>query len=194
MAGETKERILVAALELFSTRGYRAVGTKSIAEAAGVNEVTLFRNFGNKEALWLEVFRRYVARPDARLLLAGATGDPVHDLETAARAIVELLRSNIKLLRMNLMGEEPDPEIQEELTSQPGRTTALLLAHLRDTGAPTVVPVETVVRTLVETLFGVAIHFEGHGNPEGKAALDRWLDDFLPLFLAGAFGRALGSP
>lgn len=187
MSSETKEKILVAALELFSQRGFAAVGTRAIAEAAGVNEVTIFRNFGSKEALWLEVFRRYVVRPDPELLLAGATGEPAHDLGCAARAIVGLLRSNIKLLRMNMMGGDQDSEIEEELATHVDLTVAVLEGHLRAMGARTAMPTETVARTLVETLFGVSIHFESLGRESGgPAALDRWLENFLPLFIGGA--------
>ena len=43
--------LLDAALEAFGTRGYHAVTIRQIAEEAGVNEVTLFRQFGSKDAL-----------------------------------------------------------------------------------------------------------------------------------------------
>src|SRR5690625_7563583 len=42
-----------AALELFVTHGYSATSTVSIAERAGVSEMTLFRHFPTKEALLL---------------------------------------------------------------------------------------------------------------------------------------------
>lgn len=185
MVSESKEKILVAALELFSQRGYAAVGTRAIAESAGVNEVTVFRHFGSKEALWLEVFRRYVVRPEAQRILAGANGDPAHDLEGAARAIVELLRSNIKLLRMTMKDENQAPEIHAELAGHPERAIKIVEDHLNAIGASTTLGAPIVARTLVETLFGVVIHFEGWGR-EGHHGLNQWLDHFLPLFLRGA--------
>lgn len=45
---ETRSRILAAAAELFGERGYVGTTTSAIAEAAGVNEVTLFRHFESK--------------------------------------------------------------------------------------------------------------------------------------------------
>lgn len=183
---DTREKILIAALELFSVRGYTAVGTRAIAEAAGVNEVTLFRTFGSKERLWVEVFRRYVVRPEPGVLLAGATGDPAADLPAAARAIAALLRANVKLLKMNLRHEGQDPEIEAELADQPRQMVAVLSGHLSACGRSLAAPPEVVARTLVDTLFGVVIHFEAQGKPPTAGALDRWLDDFLPLFLTGA--------
>ena len=55
---ETKELLLDAALEIFSENGFNGATTKAIAEKAGVNEVTLFRHFGNKEALFNAVIER----------------------------------------------------------------------------------------------------------------------------------------
>jgi AcrR family transcriptional regulator len=45
----TEERIIEAASSVFSKEGYRGATTKRIAEAAGVNEITLFRRFKSKE-------------------------------------------------------------------------------------------------------------------------------------------------
>jgi AcrR family transcriptional regulator len=48
---ETRERILVAARDVIGRKGKRGATTREIADVAGVNEATLFRHFGNKEAL-----------------------------------------------------------------------------------------------------------------------------------------------
>lgn len=51
----TKARLIEAALDLFAERGITETTTKAVAERAEVNEVTLFRNFGNKYRLLLAV-------------------------------------------------------------------------------------------------------------------------------------------
>ena len=48
-----RDRILSAAYELFSRSGVRAVGVDTIADAADVAKMTLYRNFGSKSALAL---------------------------------------------------------------------------------------------------------------------------------------------
>lgn len=48
---ETGEEILKAAAELFGERGYKGTTTRAIAERAGVNEVTVFRRFTNKQGV-----------------------------------------------------------------------------------------------------------------------------------------------
>ena len=44
----TRDRLIQAALSLFVSQGIAETTTKEIAEQAEVNEVTLFRHFGNK--------------------------------------------------------------------------------------------------------------------------------------------------
>ncbi|HEY9769179.1 MAG TPA: TetR/AcrR family transcriptional regulator [Coleofasciculaceae cyanobacterium] len=53
----TKARLIEAALDLFAERGVTETTTKAVAERARVNEVTLFRNFGNKYRLLLAVIQ-----------------------------------------------------------------------------------------------------------------------------------------
>jgi AcrR family transcriptional regulator len=47
----TKRRILAAAELVFSRDGFQGATTREIAREAGVNEVTLFRHFNNREQL-----------------------------------------------------------------------------------------------------------------------------------------------
>ncbi len=53
----SRKKIVRAALALFSLQGITATTTKQIAERAKVNEVTLFRQFGNKQGLLLAVLQ-----------------------------------------------------------------------------------------------------------------------------------------
>lgn len=46
-----RERILVAARQLFYRHGIRAVGVEAIADAAATNKMTLYRHFGSKDEL-----------------------------------------------------------------------------------------------------------------------------------------------
>lgn len=48
---DTRQRLLKAALEEFILSGYKGASTRAITERAGVNEVTLFRQFGSKQGL-----------------------------------------------------------------------------------------------------------------------------------------------
>ncbi|MCV6968313.1 TetR family transcriptional regulator [Mycobacterium bohemicum] len=52
--GEPRKLLLAAARDLFARRDYRSTTTREIAEAAGVTEHLLFRNFGSKAGLFRE--------------------------------------------------------------------------------------------------------------------------------------------
>jgi AcrR family transcriptional regulator len=59
----TKERILDTAEILFAQKGYQAVSVREITSAAQCNLAAVNYHFGNKENLYLEVFRsRWVPR------------------------------------------------------------------------------------------------------------------------------------
>ncbi len=56
----TRERLVRAALELFTTRGYHSSTTPQIAQSAKVAEGTIYRHFESKEHLLNEIYRAAV--------------------------------------------------------------------------------------------------------------------------------------
>jgi AcrR family transcriptional regulator len=54
----TQERILVAATDLFLTRGYETTTIAQVAEQASVSRATVFWHFSDKESLFRECFNR----------------------------------------------------------------------------------------------------------------------------------------
>src|SRR4030088_449966 len=52
-----RERILLAARDLFHRHGIRKVGVETIAEAAGTNKMTLYRHFCSKDDLIVAYLR-----------------------------------------------------------------------------------------------------------------------------------------
>ncbi len=65
----TRDKILEAALRLFSKEGYLGATTRKIAGEAGIAEVTLFRYFPSKEKLFEETLKTYSFLPELRGLL-----------------------------------------------------------------------------------------------------------------------------
>ena len=56
--GNTRERILQTALELFAQRGYEAVSVSDIAGALGMTKGALYRHFESKRAIFESILRR----------------------------------------------------------------------------------------------------------------------------------------
>jgi AcrR family transcriptional regulator len=79
-AQNTRDRLVRAAVELFTTRGYHGTTTPEIARKAGIAEGTIYRHFSSKEQLLNELYRA------ALKLLEGAIQDapPVNCRERLA--------------------------------------------------------------------------------------------------------------
>ena len=60
-SGDTRERLLRAALEEFGLHGYEGVSTRQLANRAGVNLAAIPYHFGGKEGIYLAVAEQIVA-------------------------------------------------------------------------------------------------------------------------------------
>lgn len=98
----TREKILDAALRLFSEKGYLGATTREISHAAAVAEVTLFRHFASKEALFEEVLSTHTFLPALKEILPSTKEMPPEEaLALIARkylATLERRRDFIKIL------------------------------------------------------------------------------------------------
>jgi AcrR family transcriptional regulator len=97
---DTQERILDAALELFSRHGFHATTTRRIANKASVNEVTLFRLFKSKMDLFQQVLEIVRSRGfDADRLLA-IDLPPAEAIRFVLSAVVETMEENPREFRI----------------------------------------------------------------------------------------------
>lgn len=112
-AGESPagQRILDAAYALFREQGIDATTTRQIAEQAGVNEVTIFRRFGNKEGLVEAILARFFAdEPMNGMLDHAPSGDRRRDLERLCREIMDLHVEREDFMRFVLVNLSHRPE------------------------------------------------------------------------------------
>lgn len=101
----SRDRLLAAAARVFAREGLQGATTRGIAREAGVNEVTLFRHFQNKERLLAAVLERAVtAQQHALADESFWTGDLEGDLRRYAAAFNAVLEENELLIR-TLIGE-----------------------------------------------------------------------------------------
>ena len=109
-----RERILVAAGDLFNKVGIRGVGVEAIAEAAHTNKMTLYRYFDSKDELIAEWVRGMIAHKEDEWsdLTANHHGDPqglLQDWSRRTAAKLEVLEERGSALG-NALAELPDPE------------------------------------------------------------------------------------
>ncbi len=117
LADETRQRIISAALQLFGQVGYSQATTRAIASAAGVNEVTLFRHFGNKKNLLFACMQAFNETGFAASFETELTGDYADDLLSMATRQMEDTRGKLDMLRMLLCDSRNVPELREALLS-----------------------------------------------------------------------------
>ncbi|HMK57350.1 MAG TPA: TetR/AcrR family transcriptional regulator [Dissulfurispiraceae bacterium] len=97
----TRERIVLAALRLFSEKGYLGATTKEISAESGVAEVTLFRHFPSKESLLREVLSTYTFLPALLEILPSVEAMPYEKaLSEIARRFIETLRLRKDLVKI----------------------------------------------------------------------------------------------
>ena len=99
---DTHDKILEVACHIFAEAGYHGTTTRRIAQEAGVNEVTVFRHFGSKDALLREALTGAGRR--ARPLLAPDAEDPTAELYRWSLAVFYHYYEHRNLIR-RIMGE-----------------------------------------------------------------------------------------
>src|SRR5215467_4734969 len=91
-----RDRILVAASDLFYRHGIRAVGVEAIAEAAGTNKMTLYRHFDSKDELVAEYLRQAAKEADScwGRFQAAHPGEPLAQLRVWLAEMAEHLANS----------------------------------------------------------------------------------------------------
>lgn len=116
-AEATRRRLIAAALELFTTTGFRATTTPMLAERAGIAEGTIYRHFSGKHELLNAAYRQ--VQDWAAAMVKEIEADrllPVRDrLLGIARRLLEEAVRDPAALRMLLHARE---EQQLDETSQ----------------------------------------------------------------------------
>jgi AcrR family transcriptional regulator len=117
-----RDRILVAAGELFHKQGIRGVGVEAIAEAADTNKMTLYRYFNSKDELIAEWVRGMIASKEEEWneLTAAHPDDPqglLQDWSRRTAAKLKVLEERGSALG-NALAELPDPDHPARLVIQ----------------------------------------------------------------------------
>jgi AcrR family transcriptional regulator len=108
------EKLLAAALEMFSTRGMAAT-TREIADAAGVNEVTLFRLFESKDRLLTAVVKEVIrAESEALDRVDFVDFDMRRDIATVADVYYDTHERYQRFMR-TMLAHRFHPQLTEDI-------------------------------------------------------------------------------
>jgi AcrR family transcriptional regulator len=128
---EAREQLLQAALKVYAEAGTRGATTRRIAQEAGVNEVTLFRHFGSKDALIREALGWRAEQALGGQALPDRPIDPEAELLQFCRQHHRVLTEHRSIIR-KCMGEfEEHPEMNELAREHPVRIANELQTYLQ---------------------------------------------------------------
>jgi len=172
----TRAKLVEIGIELFSERGYTAVGTEEIVERAKVTRGALYHHFGDKRDLFRAVHEELEQRIVAGIgaaLEADPREDPLEALEVAAGAVLDVAL-DAKIARVTLidapsvLGWEEWREI--DVRYGLGLTEAVLGAAM-ESGRIAKQPVRPLAHLLVAAVGEAAIMVATAENPK-KARKD----------------------
>ena len=162
----TRERILAAAEILFARKGYRAVSIREIIQAAHCNLAAVNYHFGQKQNLYLEVFRsRWI--PRAKRVQAVFRESLNKESSHSIEAIIRLLT---------------DVFLQGPLTEEERHLHHQLMA--REQAEPSEA-LELIIKEVMQPFFGEITGLLRPGLPESVG------DDALRLPLLSLFSQIL---
>jgi AcrR family transcriptional regulator len=173
----SREQVLEAALQLFSSQGYRATSVREIAERAGVSTGNVYHHFPDKETIFRTLLDQYWAAIDSpdfpfnQALASGTFPDNLENLGHASRDTVNRYRRHVALIYVDVV-EFEGSHIRKFYTEMARRFASFMADHhvaqARDHRLrPDVSPLSAVMLAgrfflnyfAVEILFGVPNHF-----------------------------------
>lgn len=155
------ERILDAALELAAASGVQSLTMEAIAQEAGVGRMTVYRRFGNKEALFNALGARESRRCIAELDAAAKPDAPIADQTAAGFATsLRLVREHPILNRLARV--EPDTllyALKENGGALFGVVQTYMAERLRESQKAGVLDDDVEVEEVAELLVRLGISF-----------------------------------
>lgn len=129
----TRDKVIEATVELVNEKGYKGATTKEIAERAGVNEVTIFRHFGNKKGIVQAAIDKYAfAEPLFDYFLEHIVWDIEQDLKMLTKQYQTLLTEKQFLVLLSLKEAHQFPELNDMLSRIPQKYKSILENYFHD--------------------------------------------------------------
>jgi AcrR family transcriptional regulator len=189
----TRDKLVAAAIELFSTNGYGATSVADIQVACGLTPGSgaLYKHFASKRALLEEVLRRHVQGITAdrdTIVAAMLQGlDDNTDLAVVVRLGAQLVWQSMErdraVIRITMRDLEPYPDLLNEFWDDVVGVlytqAAQLIDHVRATGRITVEDPQATAAVLVASLTYFPIVQGLIGRTPGDLDADRYLNTWI---------------
>jgi AcrR family transcriptional regulator len=196
-AAATRAHLLAVARRAFADRGYGATTLDGIATEAGVTRGAVHHHFGDKRAMFLEVFRQVEDELNPAIITAarGAPNDPIEQLRAGCRALFAAFGGTE--YRQVALGDAPAVlGLLEWYEVDRSFGMATMRAGLEAMAGAGLLPRERVPAATV-LLYGAlteaALHLQAAGGRDGRDGLGD-LDGEVLLEAVEAMLAGLGAP
>ncbi len=110
---ERQAQILEVSMKIFVEKGYKGTTTAHIAEAAGISEVTLFRNFDSKREIFLQGVVPILTETLEESLRIEDSESPREALERFLSDRLTVISENHGVVRLILMENQMNQELSD---------------------------------------------------------------------------------
>jgi AcrR family transcriptional regulator len=182
-----RERLLLAARDLFGRRGIRATTVEQLARTAGISKGAFYQFYPSKEALFLALIEGVEAEIQARIRgqVTAAPADGVRLLLRASLAardehpLLDVATSDEAVAVLRTMS----PVERQEFLSRDVRMTRAILADLAGQGVRVTIPPD-VFAGLLRALVFVGLHRDDIGAELVPAVQELLVDSLTRTIVA----------
>ena len=165
---DKQKKILLAAIDSFSEKGYAATSTSEIAKKAGVAEGTIFRHYKTKKDLLLGIIAPFLAKSIAPFVIKDlfkVIDTKYERYEDFLRAIiqnrVEFLQKNLPIVKILIQEVPFHPELKDQFLEHIAikliERFKKLVEDYQSKGQILKMPTSSVIRMNLTTIFGYFI-------------------------------------
>lgn len=181
------DKLLRAAIDLISEKGYHGVTTEEIASSADLSEKTLFRHFGSKQKLLESALERFQYAEEMRVLF---NEQIVWELEVDLLAISkkyhDIMNRDRKLILIALKDEVHIPGFKERRLQHPRQLLTFLTDYfvtMSEKGKIACTNPTMQALTFMMAQYGAFINDLEAGNNYPGIRLDQFIQENVKIFV-----------
>lgn len=165
---EKQKKIIVAAIESFSEKGYAATSTSEIAKKAGVAEGTIFRHYKTKKELLVSIVAPLMTKLVGPFIVNDfhkVLDRPYENVEDFLRAAIknrsDIIKKMLPVIKIVIQEIPFQPELREQFIEHVAKKTferiLQVIKGYQDKGQLIEIPTLSAARLAISSIFGFLI-------------------------------------
>lgn len=183
----TKDKIMEAMVELVHEKGYKGATTRELAQIAGVNEVTIFRIFGNKKGIVDAIIQKYALIDLIESIFQEkVVWDIEKDLKMLVREYQALLEQKRTVILLSLKETGQFADLDELLKRIPRKYTEIITDYFTkmiEKGKMNTVDSYVIATNFVFINFGYFLMKTKINSEAEELSIDDFIDKNINSFI-----------